>query len=93
MKKAIPAFLEYAFIFDTTETWQHLFQFEQDLSKFFALHGCEAQILKTIEGGGSKRILYIKRIDKLLQPAVKKNMPVRSPNEQLSKMRKVIRRQ
>lgn len=53
--------LEYNFMFDPSESWQHLWQFEQDLSNFFNAHGFEAQIIKTIEGQSGKRVLFIKK--------------------------------
>lgn len=54
------AYLEYIFMFDPKATWQHLFQFEQELSKFFNEHDKEVIVLKTVEGGQGRRILYIK---------------------------------
>jgi hypothetical protein len=55
------AFIEYAFMFDTETGWQHLYQFDEELSKFFGERGFEAQIIKTVEGQGARRILYIKK--------------------------------
>lgn len=63
------AFLEYIFMFNPEESWGHLYEFENQLAKFFTAQGLEAQIVKTVEGSGSRRILLIKR---------KPTMPVRS---------------
>lgn len=53
------AFLEYAFLFDPTETWSNLYQFEQMLGKYFDTLGFDATIVKTVEKGAGKRILFI----------------------------------
>jgi len=54
------AFLEYAFIFDPVDTWQHLYQFEQDLGKFFEERNLEAEILETVGGQSGRRVIVIK---------------------------------
>lgn len=53
------AFLEYNFIFDPSETWSNLYQFEQTLVKYFETIGMDVQMVKTIEGVGARRILII----------------------------------
>lgn len=55
------AFLDYAFLFDPSETWRNLFQFEADLIKFFESQGIEAETLKPVEGQYGKRILVLKK--------------------------------
>lgn len=55
------AFIEYYFLLDTTNTYQHVSQFENDLTKFFSERGLEAQILNNVAGQIGKRILYIKK--------------------------------
>ena len=55
------AFLEYNFIFDPSETWSNLYQFEQTLVKYFETIGMDVQMVKTIEGVGARRILIISR--------------------------------
>jgi hypothetical protein len=55
------AFLEYNFIFDPSETWSNLYQFEQTLIKYFETIGMDVQMVKTIEGVGARRILIITR--------------------------------
>lgn len=81
------AALEYMFMFDATNTWQHSYQFEQDLSDFFAAHGYEANVVKTVEGSGGRRILYVRRIQPLIAPI--KNPPGRpaSTGTMLNKFR------
>lgn len=52
-------FLEYFFVFDPVETWQHIDQFEGDLSKFLLEHGLEGEIIHSAEDKAGKRILKI----------------------------------
>jgi len=69
-------FLDYTFLFDSNDTWQHLHQFEGDLSKFFAERGFQAEVIKTVEGQIGKRILLIKRIDDFDKFPEKENLQV-----------------
>ena len=55
------AFLDYAFLFDPSETWSNLIQFEADLIKFFESNGVEAHVLKPVEGQFGRRILVLNR--------------------------------
>ena len=52
-------FLEYFFVFDPADTWQHVDQFEGDLSKFLDEHGLEGEIIQSAEDKKGKRILKI----------------------------------
>lgn len=55
-------FLEYAFMFDPSDSWSSLYEFESELGKFFSSKSLEAQIIKSVEGQpGGKRILYIRK--------------------------------
>ncbi len=53
--------LDYTFLFDPADTWQHLYQFEKELVDFLASKGLESEVIKAIEGQAGKRILYIKK--------------------------------
>jgi hypothetical protein len=54
-------FLEYTFMFKPSEGWSHLYEFEKDISSFFDERGFVAEIIKVIEGGANKRVLYLKK--------------------------------
>lgn len=72
------AFLEYTFIFDPSETWTTLWDFEKDLAKYLGDHGLEAEIIKTIEGqGNGKRLLFIRKRESPPILTQKKNPPGR----------------
>lgn len=55
------ALIEYAFMFDTSEAWSNLYQFESTLLKYFDALGFEAEVLKTVEGATGRRILMLKK--------------------------------
>ena len=62
------AFLEYAFIFDPVDTWQHLFEFEQDLAKFFNERNLQAEILETVGGQSGRRVIVITKKEMIKIP-------------------------
>jgi hypothetical protein len=63
------AFLQYSFIFDPSEAWAHVYQFEKDLAEFFTSKGFDAQVMKQIEGTqGSTKVLILKKIDGAVMP-------------------------
>ncbi len=55
------ALIQYAFLFDTSEAWTNLYQFESTLVKYFETVGFDAEILKTVEGARGMRILMLKK--------------------------------
>lgn len=55
------AYLEYTFMFNPTDGWAHLAEFERDLSRFFESEGFDAQILRSVEGLHGRRILYLSK--------------------------------
>jgi hypothetical protein len=67
MKKLVV--LEYTFLFEPESTYQHLFQFESDLAKFFDAKDLQAEVLKTIEGAGVNRMMYICKKDIPVMPS------------------------
>ena len=75
------AFLEYMFMFDPTDTWQHGSQFERDLAGFFAAFGKEAEVVE-VRGSSGRRVFVIKNMEKLDQMANK---------SRADQMKKVIR--
>lgn len=52
-------FLDYTFLFDTTDTFQYLYQFEKELGDFLKTKGFEAHVIDTVQGAPSRRILFI----------------------------------
>jgi hypothetical protein len=60
-------FLEYAFMFDPSETWGHLYQFEEDLFKFFDDKGLEVSKISSISGQSGKRVMLIKQKDTFIR--------------------------
>ena len=55
------ALIEYTMMFDPGVTgWSHLYMFEKSLTEFFESKGLDAMVIKGIEGGDTKRILYLR---------------------------------
>ena len=55
------ALLKYSFMFDPVETWSNLYQFEQDLNAFFSAQGMEVEVIKSVDGASTERIMFIKK--------------------------------
>ena len=83
-------FIKYNFLFDPSNTWSHLSQFENDLAEFFSANGFEAEIVKGVSGQVGERILLIKRVDNMLKIGTSINQDVKSPKEQFAKVNKKI---
>ena len=60
MKKL--AFLEYAFIFDPDASWGNIYDFENDLGKFFKEQGLEANVIDAVRGHVGRRVIFITKI-------------------------------
>lgn len=87
MKNA--AFLTYRFLFDPSETWSNLYQFESSIVKYFESLGFEAQVVKTIEGAAGGRILMISKKKEVI--AQEKN-PVGRPQSAGSRLKELAER-
>jgi len=62
------AILEYNFIFTpSTKTWTNLYQFEQQLAKYFSMCNLEAEIIQSVDGGSSKRFMNIRPKETLIK--------------------------
>ena len=63
------AFLRYSFIFDATDTWQHLYEFEKSLADFFTAHGFEAEFPVVVgnDRAEKERIVILRRMIDLLE--------------------------
>lgn len=82
MKKIV--MLDYTFLIDPVETWQHLFQFEKSFSDFLAQHGMEAQIVNPLDGSRGRRILAIGKKEEVV-PVEKVKMS--SPKDQIKNLK------
>lgn len=62
-------FLEYYFLFDPTNTWQKLSDFEAEMTKFFEQSKKEVKIIETL-GDVSRKIVYVKGISQVMPEPV-----------------------
>lgn len=56
-------FLKYNFIFDSSDTWSNLSEFENTLAKYFEDHDMEAKIIQTVSGQVGERLMLISRAE------------------------------
>lgn len=81
--------IEYLFLFDASETWQHAHQFDRELADFFASKNLELEILNPKDAG--RKILMIKRLQGIGVPEEnKESTPVRTPREQVNSLAKIL---
>jgi len=59
------ALLKYSFMFNPVETWTNLYQFEQDLNAFFAAQGMSVEVIKSVDGASTDRIMFIKKKEEI----------------------------
>lgn len=81
-------FLEYNFIFDPSELWSDVWQFEADLAAFFKERNLEARNINQVGGQAGKRILYIKKTEAItakVQPVEPNNPMTSKKNLNLAK--------
>jgi len=55
------AFLEYAFMFDPTETFANVYDFENQLADFMKSRGYEARVLDTVRGQLGRGVFLISK--------------------------------
>lgn len=83
-------FLKYNFIFDASDTWTNLSEFESSLADFFGHHNLEARIMQTIGGQVGDRIMIISNSNK--SPEIKKgeeqSKPVMVEEKKMHMMKK-----
>lgn len=87
---ATQALLEYAFLFDTSEAWSNLYQFESTILKYFETLGFDAEILKTVEGATGRRIMILKKKPQVVNGPEKN--PVGRPQTTGSKFKDLAER-
>ena len=57
-------YLKYGFIFDPTEGWGHLDQFNDDLFAYFLAHGFEAEIVESADPKKTDKVMvFLKKIE------------------------------
>lgn len=77
MKDEKLVLLDYSFLFNPDSGWDHLYKFEKDMEDFFAAWGYEVQVIRSVEGANSKRVMYIYPVkpDKLKEVIRKNDRP------------------
>jgi signal recognition particle subunit SEC65 len=73
MKKYVR--MDFCWMFDPNETWQHSFQVEKEIADFLRAKGLEAELVKTVDGSTGYPMYLIKRVDPLLQAVKETETP------------------
>jgi hypothetical protein len=79
--------VDYTFMFDDSSPFSHLFEFEKALGDFFDSKGLQAQIIKSMEGAFSKRVMLINKKEEIVPPAEPR--PVGRPQTLKGKIREL----
>lgn len=63
-------YLEYTFLMDPADTFQHLYEFEKFLEDFLVAHGYEGNVIESVSGGNQgRRMVYINKISQSVAPS------------------------
>lgn len=84
-----PVFLEYAFLFDPSDTWPTLWEFEKGLGSYFRSINMEAEVVTSNAG---KKILILKKVEEPKVPLELKEEKLNSVNKQLQNIQLEIKR-
>ena len=83
------AFLEFTIMFDPSETWSHLHDFEGSFAKFLDTIGLEAEIVTPL-GVAPRRIVFIrKKIE--IEPIQPKVEETKGPQKAFGEVKKGIK--
>lgn len=78
--------LDYTFLFDPTDTWQHLYQFQKSFTDFLKERGMQGEIVANVDGGRGRTVLLIEKIEENLPKEEKASKPV-SVKDQVRNMK------
>lgn len=80
-------FLEYGIMFNPSEVWQHVGQFEASFGKFLSEHGLEANIISGADDSPGKRVLFVSKKEELAPPTEEPEMKSKKRLKAFSKPR------
>lgn len=89
MSKQI-ALLEFSVMFDPAETWAHMYEFEASFANFLKFIGLEAEVMMPV-GMGTKRVLFIRKIEEVSPLVVENTQTNEGPQEKLKEMKKGLK--
>ena len=89
MAKAV-AFIEQTIIFDPSETFSHLYQFEAKQAEFFKSLGLEVEIMEPY-GNTTRRILFIRKLEEIPPVVPPPAQEVKGPQQAIKDMKKGLK--
>ena len=84
------ALLEISFLFDPTETFSHLYEFEGKFGEFLKTIGLEAEVMVPI-GMSTKRILFIRKIEEIPPVTPPLEEAQKGPQQAIKDMKKGLK--
>jgi len=75
-------YLRYEFVFDPSETWQHLSQLDSDLYSWLKGKGFDAELIETPQNPDNTKMIFIKKSQDIVNPAPK----MKSVNQQVAQI-------
>ena len=78
--------LSYTYLFDPSETWPHLFEFEKQFADFLSQHGMEAEVKKTVEGSAGTKMMIIRKKQEIVDLTPKRIFPQRKIGDKIRKL-------
>jgi hypothetical protein len=85
--------LDYSFLFDPSETWANLYQFEQEVAQFFEERGMDTKVIKTAQGSSGRRAFLImkKQVPQIPEGQSAPKKPL-TPTKQIEKLSKAVKK-
>jgi len=83
------AFIEQTIIFDPSETFSHLYQFEAKFAEFLKINGLEAEVMEPY-GNTTRRVLFIRKIEEI-EPVELPKPEVKGPQQSMKDLKKGLK--
>jgi glycyl-tRNA synthetase beta subunit len=84
------AFIEQTIIFDPSETFAHLYQFEAKFSEFLKINGLEAEVMEPY-GNTTRRVLFIRKIEEVEAVEPPPQPEIKGPQQAIKDLKKGLK--
>ena len=84
------ALLEFSIMFDPSETWSHMYEFEATFAAYLKSIGLQAEVMMPV-GQGTRRVVYISKIPDIEPIAPPVEEPQKGPKEALKDLKKGLK--
>ena len=84
------ALLEFSIMFDPSETWSHMYEFEATFAAYLKSIGLEAEVMMPV-GQGTRRVIYISKLPDIEPQVPAPPAEVKGPKEALNDLKKGLK--